>query len=252
MANDWQRGLPYSFTAHAQRVVLVNPAGEVASALGPVPGGAATATVFNMVGGEYRTTLPTRTDGQQGPMQTDEKGNVRVRLMGYNVAGADGVSNASLTSISSWNEVTSPGARPLSVAISGYNGVGNTWDRIRADANGQAASPHAIASARWNFAGVAGGIVNTTDVAVMSAGGASVRNYMTGLQFCNTSATASEIVVKDGSTVIWRGMAPASMAMPHNVTFDVPLRGTANTALNVAMLTTATATRVSAQGFQGV
>lgn len=62
---------------------------------------------------------------------------------------------------------------------------------------------------------------------------------------------ASEIVVKDGSTVIWRGDAPALMTSPAGVLFAVPLEGTANTALNVAMITTATTTRVSAQGFTG-
>lgn len=109
----------------------------------------------------------------------------------------------------------------------------------------------AVAAIRWQYAGVTGGLIDTADVVVSAAGAAGVRNYMTGLQFHNTSATASEIVVKDGSTVIWRGVAPASMAQPAAINFDVPLRGTAATALNVAMITTGTATRVSAQGFQG-
>jgi hypothetical protein len=109
--------------------------------------------------------------------------------------------------------------------------------------------PHAAAASRWQYAGVTGGITNTSDVALAAAAGSGVRNYLTGIQFKNTSATASEIVVKDGSTVIWRGHAGASMAQMECITFPVPLKGTANTALNVAMITTATATIVSAQGF---
>jgi hypothetical protein len=120
-----------------------------------------------------------------------------------------------------------------------------------ADTKGLPAFGRYRSSSRWNYAGATGGITNTADVAVMAAGGASVRNYMTGLQYQNTSATASEIVVKDGATVIWRGYAVANMAAPASLAFATPLKGTANTALNVAMLTTATATIVSAQGFQG-
>lgn len=109
-----------------------------------------------------------------------------------------------------------------------------------------------LPAAFWSYAGATGGIINTTDVAIKAASGAGVRNYLKSIQFKNTAAVASEIVVKDGSTVIWRGHVSASMAVMDGWTFDPPLRGTANTALNVAMLTTATATVVSAQGFTGV
>lgn len=121
-------------------------------------------------------------------------------------------------------------------------------------ANGDAnAMSVAIApsASTWGYAGATGGILDTTDVAIKAAAGAGVRNFLRSIQFKNTSATASEIVVKDGSTVIWRGHVSASMAVMDGWTFDPPLRGTANTALNVAMLTTATATIVCAQGFTG-
>lgn len=102
----------------------------------------------------------------------------------------------------------------------------------------------------WNYAGATGGMTATADVALAAAAGAGVCNYLSALQFFNSAAVASEIVVKDGaSTVIWRGMVPASMTVPICIVFPTPLRGSANTALNVAMLTTSTATRVSAQGF---
>lgn len=93
----------------------------------PIPSGAATATKATMVATEYRAALPARTDGQQGPVQGDANGNVRSRLVGYNVTGADGVSNASIATVSTHNEATSAGVRPLFVAGSVFNGT--TWDR---------------------------------------------------------------------------------------------------------------------------
>jgi hypothetical protein len=101
----------------------------------------------------------------------------------------------------------------------------------------------------WQYAGATGGIINTTDVPIAAAAGANIRNYLASLQIKNTAAVASEIVVKDGSTIIWRGHVGASMTFMETITFAVPLRGSANTALNVALITTATATVVSAQGY---
>lgn len=110
--------------------------------------------------------------------------------------------------------------------------------------------PFVVPGSRWQFAGATGGIVNTTAVALNAAAGAGVRNYVSAIQYFNSAAVASEIEIRDGSTVIWRGFVPASMTLPAAVNFDVPLRGTANTAMNVALATTATATRVSAQGYK--
>lgn len=108
--------------------------------------------------------------------------------------------------------------------------------------------PYAIPESTWQY-GSSTAVTNTSDVAVKAAAAAGIRNYVTGLQYHNTSATSSTIVVKDGATVIWACQAPASMTAPANIQFPVPLRGTAATALNVAMLTTATNTFVAAQGF---
>jgi hypothetical protein len=112
-------------------------------------------------------------------------------------------------------------------------------------------SGNIISETAFQFACATGGIVNTADVAIAAAGAAGIRNYLQSLWFKNTAATASEIVIKDGSTVIWRGQVSASMTSGEFVRFDPPLRGTAATALNVALLTTATATIVSAQGYTG-
>lgn len=113
----------------------------------------------------------------------------------------------------------------------------------------RAEHPHAVPADHFQFAGPVGGTVDAVDLVVAAARAAGIRNYLAGIQYLNTSAVASEIVVKDGSTVIWRGMAPASMTSLATVRFSVPLKGTAATAMNVAMVTTLTATRISAQGF---
>ncbi len=112
----------------------------------------------------------------------------------------------------------------------------------------QVVLPYAIPESTWQY-GSSTAATGTADVVVKAAAAAGIRNYMTSLQYQNTSGVASVIVVKDGSTVIWAGVAPASMAVPANITFPVPLRGTAATAMNVALLTTATNTIIAAQGF---
>lgn len=136
-------------------------------------------------------------------------------------------------------------ANPLPVTTIGAGGV----------ASGTAANPVVTSNSapadRWYYAGVTGGITDTADVVIKAAAGASVRNYLTRIQYANgAAAVSSEIVVKDGSTIIWRGWAPQGGATV-SIPFDPPLQSTANTAFNVAMITTASATRVSAQGYTG-
>lgn len=107
----------------------------------------------------------------------------------------------------------------------------------------------------WSYAAASGGITNTTDVVIKAAAGASIRNYLTSISVTNASATIStEVVVKDGATVIWRGFVGTSALLNSavNVTFPTPLKSTANTALNVACITTGSAVYVNAQGYTAV
>lgn len=112
--------------------------------------------------------------------------------------------------------------------------------------------PYAVPEADWSFAGATGGIINTTDVVLKAAAGASLRNYLTSITIQNASATtATEVVVKDGATVIFRGYVGAQTLLNSviGITFPSPLKSTANTALNVACITTAAAVYVNAQGY---
>lgn len=186
------------------------------------------------------------TSGNYSTVRLNRFGQTAAATVNEVQTAADGFSNSSIGfSVAASQLGTATLATNASYV---YNGT--TWDRTRGDTNGISALP-GLSGTFWQYAGVTGGITDTADVAAKAAAGASVRNYVSAIQYLNTAAVASEIVIKDGSTVIWRGYAPASMLTPATVVFPVPLKSTANTAINVAMVTTATATRVSVQGFTG-
>jgi hypothetical protein len=108
--------------------------------------------------------------------------------------------------------------------------------------------PYTIPELEWSYAAAAGGVVNTTDVVLSAAAGAGLRRYIKSMTLSNNSATATEVVLKDGATIIWRGHLPAN-APNLNIDFGTPLRTTANAALNFACITTAAAVYVNAQGY---
>lgn len=106
----------------------------------------------------------------------------------------------------------------------------------------------------WSYAAASGGIEDTSDVAIKAAAGVGSYNYLNTLQLMNRDATVgTEVVVKDGSTVLWRTfLAPVltgSAPVPISVSFNPPLVGSNNTALNVACITTSAQVYVNAQGF---
>lgn len=201
------------------------------------------------VGGRYAATPSTLTDGQRGDMLLDTRQNLRVALYGadsvsgitYSTTGADGVTNAR-------NGIYVYSRPEL------FNG--STHDRQRGDVNG-AVVQSGLSSTFWNYAAAASGIVSSTaDVAIKAAAGASVRNYLKTLTIGHDTLSAvTEIVVKDGSTVLWRGKlqtGAVDTASASVIQFDPPLKGTANTALNVALLSSVTGgVYVNATGFTG-
>lgn len=91
-----------------------------------------------------------------------------------------------------------------------------------------------------------------TDLTIIAlkAANANAINVLKGLQFFNTSATATIIQVRDGTTPIWRGLAAANGTHPIIVNFDIPLMGTINTALNFAAETTGANLYINAQGYE--
>lgn len=118
----------------------------------------------------------------------------------------------------------------------------------------QKVRPFADPGEEWSYAAASGGIVDTGDV-VIKAAVTGKRNYLSSLQFLNTHATVgTELVVKDGATIIWRGYAQHSVAAVSQpgmvpVVFASPLKSSSGVALNVACITTGTQTYVNAQGY---
>jgi hypothetical protein len=140
------------------------------------------------------------------------------------------------------------GARALTANYAAVTN-GQTADLVATLVGALIQKPYAIPEQDWSYAAASGGIVNTSDVPIKGAAAAGIRNYLTALTLSNPSATATEVVVKDGaSTVIWRGHCPAN-APAFAVPLPSPLRGTAATALNVACITTGAAVYVNAQGY---
>src|SRR5215469_10015189 len=92
----------------------------------------------------------------------------------------------------------------------------------------------------WYYAGVTGGITTNTAVTITPAAVAGQRYFLTAIQFINTSATGSEVVVQQttGPTVIWRGYAAASALKSEDLNFDPPLQSLANDTLQVLVVTT--------------
>lgn len=110
--------------------------------------------------------------------------------------------------------------------------------------------PYSAPDLTWNYAAASGGITNSTDVTVKAAAGSGVRNFIRDLDVRNAHASvATEFVIKDGaSTVLWRGHLPANGDQV-SITFDPPLRGTANTAVNIACVTTGAQVYANVRGF---
>lgn len=137
---------------------------------------------------------------------------------------------------------------------SNYTAVasGDAADTVCTVVGAQIVKSYSIPEADWQFASNAGGIVNTTDVVARAAQAAGIRNYVTGITAQNASATvATEFVIKDGATVLWRGFLGTSAVLNSavGVTFATPLRGSAATALNVACVTTGAAVYANLQGY---
>lgn len=122
--------------------------------------------------------------------------------------------------------------------------------------NGAAVNkPYSVPETDWQATSALTPLATTTSTALKAAGAAGVRNYCTGVQIMNTSSTVStNVAILDGATVIWAGFLPASTAALAQVSvvvdFPTPLRGTAATAMNIQLGTTAASVFYNAQGYQ--
>lgn len=135
----------------------------------------------------------------------------------------------------------------------------STSGRIsRWDATGGSAHVKNVEPNPWSYAAANLGIVNTTTaVTVKAAAGAGIRNYVTSMQIMSEAlGTATEFAIRDGAggTVLYRQkIGTGGITGGMNITFRTPLRGTANTLLEVVTLTASTtgAVYVNLQGYTG-
>ncbi|WP_225205096.1 hypothetical protein [Novosphingobium huizhouense] len=198
------------------------------------------------------TTWATLTDGQRADALSNANGMLYVSAgQGGSGGGSDARPLIGFTGRTGW--ASNPD--PVAMAAFGFNG--STWDRTRGDSNGLVTQP-ALSATYWQYAAVTGGIVNSTaDVAVKAAAGASVRNYVCAIDITHdVLGAATEIVVKDGTTVMWRGKlqtAATDTALgAGDIAFSPCLRGTANTAVNVAAVSAVTGgIYVNLRGYTG-
>lgn len=129
-----------------------------------------------------------------------------------------------------------------------YTGVatGDVADLTTTVVGSLITKPYSIPEADWTYGSITP-ITTAVTTAVKVAGAAGIRNYVTGLQFINTSATVGVVSIQDGTTVIWAGYAPQNV--PITASFKTPLKGTAATAMNF-VTAMAGSIYVNVQGYQ--
>lgn len=100
-----------------------------------------------------------------------------------------------------------------------------------------------------NFVSGTNSATGTGSTSIIAAEGSGVRTYVTWCHATNTSSTNSSVSIEDGSTVLDVLSVPANGG--NNAVYPVPLRGTANTALNSVAGTGVTTLYVTCGGFKG-
>lgn len=183
-----------------------------------------------------------------------------VTVQGTVTANLSAVDNAVLDSIDAavngtllvdGSAVTQPVSGTVTANLSATDNA--VLDSIDAAVNAEPAYaiPDADADSSWSFAAASGGITDTTGVTAKTAAGAGIRNIVTRVQVINAHATVgTDVQIRDGAsgTVLWRGYAVAAGGGVSAV-FDPPLKGTANTLIEVACGTTGAEVYFNLQGY---
>jgi hypothetical protein len=109
-------------------------------------------------------------------------------------------------------------------------------------------------AAGWSYAPPVGGIVSSAADVAVKAAVVGLRNYISSMQLtADVLSAANELVIKDGATVLHRTRIQTS-GLPNGlqINFSPPLRGSVNTAVNIALTGSTTGGVVaSLQGFVG-
>lgn len=244
--------------ASDQTAFTVNTAQATASNLnaqvvGNVASGAADSGNPVKVAGKYESTPLSLSTGQRADLQLDSGGALLTRLTigsgnnGVNSSVNGGMSDGVSNIIAAYRLIMRPEV---------YNG--STWDRLPGNTNAISVLP-GLSSTYWNYTNGATGILSntTTAVTIKTAAGAGVRNFIDSCTI-NTTAfgAAVPLVIRDGAggTILWAQTVPTvGWLSPVPITFQMPLRSTANTLLEIATPTANTSGTVwvSCQGHTG-
>lgn len=194
----------------------------------------------------YKATPPTLADGDVVIPLADSAGNIKV-----NINAGSGLAYYNATPPTVVDAASTPLQTDvhgdLKVAVAGTNG--DVAD-LTAAVGVYPASP----ATPWSYAAAASGIAaTTTAVTIKAAAGASLRNYITGFSLSHfTLGNVTEFVIRDGAagTVLYRAHLFTTSLPLTEVKFNVPLRGTADTLLEICTLSSATGgVYFNAQGF---
>lgn len=100
--------------------------------------------------------------------------------------------------------------------------------------------------------GTTAAITDTTSTSTIAAQGAGIRTYITQITVSNSHATVGTFVkILDGATIVWEAYCAAAGGGA-TATFPVPLRCTANTAVNTQPVTTGANVIATVSGYKGV
>lgn len=207
---------------------------------------------FNLTAKQFRARVSSYSSGTitiQGTLKKDSVGRVSVAI-GNNVSVIGTTTEAG--AVQNGLQMLNEGRTTNKTAVTSGQAVRPIATSIGAAVN----KPFQVPELDWTYAAAAGGITNTTTaVTIVAAAGAGIRNYLTGLQISNSTLGAgTELAIRDGAggTVLWRGILATAASDPGAISFPSPLRGTANTLMEVVTLTASVTGAVyfNAQGYQ--
>ena len=250
------QGVPDGYGDPVQVTIVGSDGSGTGQVQGTTASGVATAGNPIKGAGTYNSTAITLTNGQLGELQLSSDGSLRTLAMASSATAADATANTSLTTFSQMSAQPGSSPRPLVNANHVFNGT--SWDRQRGDTNGNVSLP-GLSSTYWSYTSGASPILSntTTAVTIKTAAGASVRNFIDSCQITTTAfGAAVPLAIRDGAggTVIWALTVPTGgFLQPASIIFQMPLRSTANTLLEVVTTTANTSGTVtlSCQGHTG-
>lgn len=245
---EYSSGLLRALSTDANGALYVSFSGN-SSVVGDIASDAPDSGNPVKVGGVYSANPVSVANGDRVNVWLSTKGATVIAGFNSN-SGVDGFTK--ICNIAA-HEGGTPQSGLLSIAAHVFNGT--SYDRARGDTNGTVVTC-ALTSTYWNYACPTAGLVNTTAaVIIKTAAGVGIRNYLKTFTLDHdVLGAATEFAIRDGAggAVLWRGKLQTPASEGRTVNFDPPLKGSANTLLEIVSLTAVTGgIYFSATGFTG-